>query len=464
MAEGGYLYLDATDQKGPVIFFINFISVILGKNNYIGLWILEVLAYILFLIPLYKISQLLKLKNILFIFVITCITFSLPFLLDASGNAVEFWSLPFMAYSLYVFCLYYLKDNSIKYFRFFVVGFCFSISMLLRFNQIGIWIGFAIVVLVNFLIRKQYLSLIKLMFSFLLGLLFGIIPFLIYHFYTNSIYEFINQSLLLNLSYVKTVYISSTLQVLKTFLKVFIKNNFFVVFILYFIVLVFMYKNKKLKQKELHISIILSIFIDIYNITFNSRLYTHYFILLYPVTAFCFMFAVKYIFDYARNKKIFIGLLTFLVTINFIPFAKRIIIQDLTFINFKFGKYDISKSREKYFSTKREYRIIGDYIKNNTEKEDKIYSQRPEVYLTSERFSNTRYFSLPYFYIEKESPVFKEFFSDFEKNKPLFLVMNKKSHRYNIFKNVREKMNDYINTYYIEMFRTENMIVYKLNN
>lgn len=459
------LYTDATDHKGPIIFFINYFAVLISDNHFLGLWLIEVFTYILFLISVLKISKLLKINSILFKIGVLFLSAIIPFLLDASGNAVEFYALPCISWSLYIFCKYYLTDQKIHFLNFVISGILCCWAALLRFNQIGLWIGFAVVVLIYFLIKKEYQSLLKLMFSFTLGIFLGAVPFLIYHIYTDSLTEAINQSWFLNLEYVKTKYIVSKTEIAITFLSIFVSKKFFFIFLMYFgVLLIDFYKNKKIKNPLLHISILTSLLIDIFLIAFSGRLYRHYFVVLYPATIFCLVFSLQYLFtSYKRHKNLLLVVSFILLLMNSIHFGHRFFIQNIPFFDFKISRFDTQKHKENYFSRYKEYEYVGSYIKNNSHKNDKIYSQRPEVYIQSERFAHTRFFSLPYMYITKDSYIFKEFFDDFEKNKPVFIVMNKEKHPHNIFVNVREKINEFISEEYTQIYSGEKLIMYKLN-
>ena len=195
-------YRDLFDHKGPLIFFINAIGYKLLDSK-LGIFFIQCILFTFVLLGICKIC---KLKysyihhQILFCF-ISLILLSRIF---EGGNLTEEYCLPFLVYSIYLqyFSLEeYEFDGNVCYFLFY--GITISVCFLTRLtNAVYICVGVCVLV-VKFIIKKEYLFLFKNLIAIFIGFLLVFIPFSIYFYNIGCFYEFFYGTILYNMEYKK---------------------------------------------------------------------------------------------------------------------------------------------------------------------------------------------------------------------------------------------------------------------
>lgn len=470
LAKGGTLYIDATDHKGPVIFFLNYVAVLLGEKHYIGLWLLEMFAFYSYLLSQYFIGRLLGLTHFRAGLSTAVMAILVPVTLDASGNAVEFWALPCIGWSLYLFCRYYLKDRTVYPLPFILSGMFCMIAALLRFNQVALWIAFALVAVIHFMIRKEWKNLGLVSIYFIIGGGVILLPLVGYHVLTDSLSEAFHQSWVVNIHYTQTRYITSVSELVRTFLDKTMMNKVLFITVFYaFAVCYRCFSRKSLTTNQvlLHLSVVLSLFINLCLILSSGRIYNHYFLLLYPEVGFCLVYIVLVVGRFRFGNILLLCSLLFALTFqNMYKASIQAMFQIVPPQAVESFSPSLAKKIERgqktYYTRYVEYQEVATYIKENSSKEDVIYSQRPEVYIASERYSPSRYFSLPYMYIEEDSPILSEFMADVEAKMPVFIVLTKEEHPKRLFENVRKKLMEKIAMNYTEVYSGEQLVMYQL--
>ena len=107
MMHGQVPYLNLYDQKGPTAYLIYGLASLISGKSFLGVYLLEILAFGSFLFAIYKIVSLFTEKNALIVLPIFCwaILGSLSF---SHGGSFEEFMMPLFAFSLY---------DSLKYFK-----------------------------------------------------------------------------------------------------------------------------------------------------------------------------------------------------------------------------------------------------------------------------------------------------------------------------------------------------------
>ena len=133
--KGGMPYLNAFDHKGPVIYLINVLALLISKKN--GLYIVEFINIFITFYFMYKIARIKadKKTSLITLLIISAGLFKY----FEGGNYTEEYALPFITISLYIFIDYFL-NNKISVTRLIICGLSFGAVFLLRPNMIVLWL------------------------------------------------------------------------------------------------------------------------------------------------------------------------------------------------------------------------------------------------------------------------------------------------------------------------------------
>lgn len=105
---------------------------------------------------------------------------------------------------------------------------------------------------------------------------------------------------------------------------------------------------------------------------------------------------------------------------------------------------------------------IAQIIKNNTDKDDTIYTHNLNgaIYVKADRLSATRYFALPAVNIDNFPELQNEFLSDIEGNKPRMIVIDSRYLR--LTRDTDRKLMSIIDKDYSVFTEQESVTLYKL--
>ena len=123
-------YLDFWDSKGPAIFYINALGLLLGQGSRWGVWTLEFVFAFAWLLVAYKIA-LKKWSDTAAVFGIVLAALGLRIVLGY-GNYTEEYALLFN-----ILALYFFFSDEDKGWKYFWIGVCFGVSFSFRANNIG---------------------------------------------------------------------------------------------------------------------------------------------------------------------------------------------------------------------------------------------------------------------------------------------------------------------------------------
>lgn len=180
--DGMVPYRDLYEQKGPILYFIYAFAALLSRDSFIGVYLLEVVTFGLFLFFSGLLVQLYVEKT-------RAIYFLIPILAAAvvtswsftHGGSVEQLSLFMLVYGMYS-VLKALKENRALCFTEALINGLFAgILLWVKYTMLGFYIGLAIFVLVWYLTDKTLRS--QLLFTigaFLLGVLAASVPVFLY--------------------------------------------------------------------------------------------------------------------------------------------------------------------------------------------------------------------------------------------------------------------------------------------
>lgn len=163
-------YKDLFEQKGPVLYAIFYIAGLLSKT-YGGIYLLECLVMFFNLIFLYKIAQffLSKRLRLVFCYLSTFFLTLSPYFLTG-GSAEEFMS-PLILYGIYL--IFRLQKNNFKIslIHYLFIGLSLGILFWTKYTMIGAFLGFLVTLIIVFLIKRRWKSLISSLTLIFLGFL-----------------------------------------------------------------------------------------------------------------------------------------------------------------------------------------------------------------------------------------------------------------------------------------------------
>lgn len=141
IAHGGVPYVDVFDHKGPVLFFLQALGLML--NEYWGIYVLQGLSLFVTLWCWYKIISVFQ-KKIWIVFGIILIALIFLFGYYQRGNMCEEWSLPFISLPILLFIKHSQDELRITCIEWFFVGIFTCTVIFIRANNIASILGFAI--------------------------------------------------------------------------------------------------------------------------------------------------------------------------------------------------------------------------------------------------------------------------------------------------------------------------------
>ena len=109
----GYLpYRDTFDHKGPLIYLIDALGLLI--NEEIGIWFIELIAISIIFLFAYKIARLLGCNSVIACFIVTIGIPVLSFYFQG-GNYTEEYACVFIIVSLYWFLDYFINEELKKH-------------------------------------------------------------------------------------------------------------------------------------------------------------------------------------------------------------------------------------------------------------------------------------------------------------------------------------------------------------
>jgi len=176
--KGQIMYKDVVDHKGPFLYLINVVALLIFNGKFIGIWILEIFSLFATSIVMYKTARFFVGKISSFLSVVTALLALEQFLV--SGNLSEEWALPFISIAMYIFVDYLINNKPLDIIRLFILSLTFVLAFMIRANLAAIWAGFGMVLMIKWIVGKKYKELIRNVLLISLFVLLFILPFFLY--------------------------------------------------------------------------------------------------------------------------------------------------------------------------------------------------------------------------------------------------------------------------------------------
>lgn len=402
---GGKMYLDAWDNKPPLLFTIyTFFD---GNQTLIKLLslIFGVLSLILFFILSKKIfgEKIAFISSALFGLVLAT-----PLIQGNIANTENFMILPIiLAMLIFVNFIKNDKNKNLIFLSSFILGLAFLLKVLAIFDYLSVFIFLLFLLFPKIKtlnnLKPKIETLVKSVFLFFLPLIITSIYFLV----RGSFREFSNALLLQNFSYVipaNDFLIPHGLLIIKSILLVSALG------------IIYVYKDKLKKE---YVFIVIWYLFSLYNVFFSQRPYHHYLILLLPsLSIILFLSTIK------KFRILFASLgLMGLVIVLFYFGPPKSLTYYANFIKFLGGNENLYTYRQYFGRDINKYYEIGKYVKANSKKSDKIliWGDDPQIYSISDRVPAVRYSVI--YHMKEYDPNFLITSSGITRNKPKIVVI-----------------------------------------
>lgn len=188
MANGKILYRDIYEQKGPILYFIYWLLYTIFGNTWNGVFLLEIVCFIVFLYYNYRILSLYIenhiYKLISLVIIANAVLVSQSFV---HGGSVEELNLCFLSLSMYkVLCV--IKTNgNFNNSDALIVGITSAFAFWTKYTICGFYLGIVLFVCIYSIKNKCNLG--KLVFNYILGFLSITLIVFIYFIINNALYD-----------------------------------------------------------------------------------------------------------------------------------------------------------------------------------------------------------------------------------------------------------------------------------
>ena len=182
LTKGEILYTGAWDNKGPLLYFLNALGVLI--NYRYGILIIEMLGLFTTSVFMYKTGLLFSSKPKSLV----CTTFCLSLLIDTleGGNLSEEYALPFTMIAFYFIAKFFKNEFILKKYEMMIVGACIAAVLLLRLNILAFLACAVLGVIIVLVAKKEFKTLAMVAGFALLGFFIFLTPFVIYLVTTDS--------------------------------------------------------------------------------------------------------------------------------------------------------------------------------------------------------------------------------------------------------------------------------------
>ncbi|MDO4670872.1 MAG: hypothetical protein Q4A67_05295 [Aerococcus sp.] len=435
ITQGARPYIDVTDHKGPVIFLLNALG---WKLPHVhpsgGIYFVEFTFFLVFLTVIYKTARLWvpRLPALLAVFFASLAT--APF--TDGGNLTELYALPFISLILYYFVLYF-KEQKLPNYSYYLMGFGTLFIFGLRANMIVALAPLFIVLLIGIAINeKSWQALLAPLLKLIIGGLIFLIPLIIYLFVNGSLMAAIQDSIITNMIYAEgtNTQLSAILAHIKS-----LNSYGMITLMLVSCGVIVMTTENKLNNWLCIGTLGFSYLLMLYAETLSGRAYSHYFMPLFPYYGLLVGYLLSRI-KALQNPIIYALTLSVIFWNLHAPFVSwytnAYSLNTTASLSEMKQQVEETKGQRQLFpdqyvgalsriTNREEVTQVTKLVDHLTTPDDRIYAHRLGgwYYLTTDRDTATRYFSLPAMTLNVDSEIGQTFFQEMEHNKPKVIIL-----------------------------------------
>ncbi len=334
-------YRDLFEQKGPLLYLLYGIGSLCFPHSFFGIFLLEVLAMTINLWMVYRIVKLYHQEQrfpwISILFVMMIVSMKAFF----HGGSCEEFTLPFFLMSLYSF-LWLLEEERYKNHYpkvYFLNGLLTGIVFWMKYNLLGFWIGFWLVLGLLKIRHQKLQDLCSSFFFYLMGFVLVAIPIILYFGIVGALddlwqgYFYFNIFLYHAPSMGETTWLEK-LGIIYYLLTVNLQKDWLYT-IFYGLGIWYIVRYFK-KGNPTKWAIVLLFFCFYFFAYLGCVNYPYYFLIMSPFTIFGLLWVSQYLQDYHLEKKVFLPVLLVLAwlfvyahnqNISFLSYAKESLAQ-----------------------------------------------------------------------------------------------------------------------------------------
>lgn len=405
MKDGMVPYADTFDHKGPLLYIINYVGVIINETK--GIILFEFLAIFITLWFMFKIFRLKSDRNVWFSMMMTSMLFT-PFVnlyLSDGGNLTEQYAMPFIAFSLYAFLKYFL-ERKLSRLWVFSVGVSFACVLMMRINMVGVWAVFSLAILVECMIEKKYRDLWGYVKWFCVGAISVVVPIISWLVVSGAFRAFIDIYLVFNVIYSgeKTDGIGFTV--------LFFLRDIIIVTSLCLNVWMMLYGSNS-RERSLAIWYFAVFVVCIILACMSGRIYPHYGMVLVPFSAFPFAVLCS-ILNKGESWSGILGLITIVMVAFVYEGWLEVANRGVMALEKRIRNAEMIELVDKVCEQMDKYSDVEDRVT--------VYGNWDYVYLKCNRLPASRYsYQFP---IGKVVPEYmEEYYDDLRTNKPKVFVV-----------------------------------------
>lgn len=290
--DGDVLYRDIYDQKGPLLFFIHTLAALISRENFYGVYVLQIINFAVILNYVGKISDLfLDSQYNRLVTSITGLVIVTAFCYSRGDNAEEF-CMPFLVIALY-HMLTYLNSNKeeLSYKTMFLQGFFASCILWIKFTLLGFYIGWVLVIGITIWRRKSFFACFKAALIFLGGMIVGSIPYFLYFLANGSVGEFLYSYFYTNI-FMYSSQVTAVEKIMYFFTQDIMWNFVFTPLILWG--MIYFLRSKKISMtREAKIGLFTTILLTYFFVFIGGTRYRYYLLILGAFVVFGVIAVVK---------------------------------------------------------------------------------------------------------------------------------------------------------------------------
>lgn len=292
--EGELPFRDIFEQRGPVFYALYAVAAAISSTNFLGVFVIEILAMLLTYYAFTRISRLyFKDSRIGVLMAVVAEIIVITSTSMQQGGSPEEIIAPAIAGASYMVLKSGFNLNRIES---FVLALLMGIVFWIKYSLIGMWIIYYIALIVYMVAKKEWKKLIQVVTCSLAGVVVISLPVILVFLYNHALQDLINEYFLANITgYSSSASSSVIAKILGTIKPNVVRHVLlgmvFIALLLFELILV---KNKKAKLESLNIVILLAMLVGEYLLmNIGGRTYDYYFLPVVVLMAVIILRGIK---------------------------------------------------------------------------------------------------------------------------------------------------------------------------
>jgi len=417
MNNGMTPYIDMFDHKGIVLFWIQQLGNFIGFGNFsTGIWIVEIIFYLVTLTFLFK-TCLLITKNVLTSSLTILLLTGSMIISLSGGNYSEEFALTFISIACFYFTRIILNNYQTKS-SLIIIGITGGLTFFIRSNMVALWLVFCMYFIIESIINRSFKLFAERFIYIFIGGLSTCLIVIIYALIKGNFDEMIYQTFVLNVQYSSGNSLMDKIGAAKSFLE-FSSRIGIIPFICITFIYILLDKDRIQKNRLIYFAtVFVYLLVNFTTVILSGRYYNHYFItMIAPIV----ILSGIGICGFSTLLKTDIRRVLFYLIIGILPLSySYLAVRDL-----------VKTPMTTIPNQKRSSLVItqANYIKDHTQSSDYIYVHNIDanIYLYSNRYSNSKFFVLPSLDYRNFDDLKRDFLNDMKNEPPKFIVLRKDS-------------------------------------